>query len=279
MNALATDAESLSLLQILLLALVQGITEFLPISSSAHLILLPQLLGWPDQGLAMDVAVHVGTLAAVLWYFRRELKPLTRATLRAPLDWRQQGRLDAHARLGIGVALATIPVGLAGLLLHDTIATHLRAPLVIAAATIGFGLLLGLADRLGHGRRSEFDMGWGSMLLIGAAQALALIPGTSRSGITITAGLLLGMHAPGAARFSFLLAIPVIVLAGAFEALDLLESGLGTAATPLLLAAAVAALSAYLCMSLFVRLAEAIGMLPFVAYRLALGGLLIVVFA
>ena len=100
------------------------------------------LLGWPDQGLAMDVAVHVGTLAAVLWYFRRELKPLTRATLRAPLDWRQQGRLDAHARLGIGVAIATIPVGLAGLLLHDTIATHLRAPLVIAAATIGFGLSL-----------------------------------------------------------------------------------------------------------------------------------------
>jgi undecaprenyl-diphosphatase len=261
-------------LQTLILALLQGLTEFLPISSSAHLILLPRLLGWGDQGLAFDVAVHVGTLMAVVFYFRHEVQRLAVAWSVSCLH----RRMDADARLAWLLLLGTLPVAVAGLLLHDVVETCLRSPLVIAWATIGFGVLLGLADRRGRQARSEDSLTLTDVIWIGIAQALALIPGTSRSGITMTAALALGLTRTAAARFSFLLSIPVILMAGGFESLKLLQQPGPVAWGELLLGTTVAAVSAYLCIELFMRLIERIGMLPFVIYRLLLGVFLLLLF-
>ncbi|CAM5435693.1 undecaprenyl-diphosphate phosphatase [Thauera mechernichensis] len=264
-------------IQIVILAILQGLTEFLPISSSAHLILFPRLAGWDDQGLAFDVAVHLGTLVAVVWYFRDEITAMTK-------DWaaslvRRQRVGDS--RLAWAVILGTIPVGLAGLLFKGFIEQALRSPLVIAWTTIGFGLLLWVADL--HGRkvarpRSEHALSRRDILLIGCAQALALIPGTSRSGVTMTAGLLLGLSRSGAARFSFLLSIPVIVLAGGLSALDLVREEHAVDWSAMAWGVVLSAISAYLCIHVFLKLLDRIGMLPFVIYRLALGGLLLVLF-
>lgn len=256
-----------------LLALVQGLTEFLPISSSAHLILLPRLAGWSDQGLAFDVAVHVGTLSAVLWYFRRELLPMAQ-------DWlgSLRGRHTPDSRLAWAVLFGTIPVGMAGLLFNDLIESHLRSPLVIAATTIGFGVLLWWADWAGRRERDEHAITWRDVLVVGVAQAIALIPGTSRSGITMTAALFMGLDRVGAARFSFLLSIPVIVLAGGLETLKLIRTSEAVAWGDLILGAVISALSAYLCIRLFIALLQRIGMAPFAIYRLLLGAVLLVLF-
>jgi undecaprenyl-diphosphatase len=262
-------------LQTVMTALLQGLTEFLPISSSAHLILLPRFVGWQDQGLAFDVAVHVGTLLAVVVYFREELAVMLR-------DWLRSlggARRTAEARLAWWVLLGTIPVAVAGLALHDLIETRLRSALVIAVTTLVFGVLLGWSDRRGRQRRDEATLGWGDVLFIGLAQAVALIPGTSRSGITITAALALGLTRSAAARFSFLLSIPVILMAGGYETLKLVEMAGPVAWDVLLLGTAVAAISAYLCIHYFLRLIERIGMLPFVLYRLVLGAVLLWLYA
>ena len=261
-------------LQIVLLALLQGLTEFLPISSSAHLILLPRLLGWGDQGLAFDVAVHVGTLLAVVLYFRHDVQRLFAAWLHSCLE----RRMSADARLAWLVLLGTVPVAVAGLLLHDVIETYLRSPLVIALATIGFGILLGLADWRGRQSRSEIALTVPDVIWIGLAQALALVPGTSRSGITMTAALALGLTRSAAARFSFLLSIPVILMAGGFESLKLVQQLEPVAWGSILMGTAIAAASAYLCIHFFMRLIERVGMLPFVIYRLLLGVFLLVLF-
>lgn len=252
-------------LQTLVLALIQGLTEFLPISSSAHLILPSQLLGWPDQGLGFDVAVHLGSLVAILAYFRRELGPLAQGFLAS-----FAGRRSHEGQLVWMLAVATLPAGLAGLLGKDYIEAHLRSAQVIAWATIGFGLLLGLADRRGGGAKTLLQITWPLALAIGVAQALALIPGTSRSGITITAALFLGFSRTDSARFSFLLSIPVIALSAAYLGykmvgqvqVDWAAIGMGFV---------VSAASAYLCIRLFMRLIERVGMTPFVIYRLVLG--------
>lgn len=263
----------MELTQIVVLALVQGLTEFLPISSSAHLILVPMLTNWPDQGLAFDVAVHAGTLAAVVLYFRNELG-------RMLIEWFASfsGRLTPDARLAWAVLIGTIPVGLAGLAFKDVIETQLRSPMVIAIATIAFGLLLWLADKVGQRRKDEYDLNLRDVLIIGAAQALALIPGTSRSGITITAALMLGLKREAAARFSFLLSIPVILIAGGFETLEYLETARTQDAQALLIGALISAVSAYSCIHYFLKLLERVGMMPFVAYRLVLGIVLVVLF-
>ena len=261
-------------LQTILLALLQGLTEFLPISSSAHLILLPRLLGWDDQGLAFDVAVHVGTLLAVVLYFRHDVQRLFVAWLQSCL----QRRMSADARLAWLVLLGTVPVVVAGLVLHDVIETYLRSPLVIALATIGFGVLLGLADWRGRQGRSEMTLTLSDVIWIGLAQALALIPGTSRSGITMTAALALGLTRSAAARFSFLLSIPVILMAGGYESLKLVQQLEPVAWGSILLGTAIAAVSAYLCIHFFMRLIERVGMFPFVVYRLLLGAFLLVLF-
>lgn len=249
------------------LALLQGVTEFLPISSDAHLILVPRLLGWPDQGLAFDTAVHLGTLGAVVAYFRRELLVMAR-------DWATslRGRgATPDARLAWAVLFGTLPAGFAGLLLHKAVETHLRTPLVIAIATLAFGLLLGWADWRGNGVRDEHQLTWRDVTVIGLAQALALIPGTSRSGITITAALLCGINRTAAARYSFLLSIPIIAAAGALEVGSELFARTSAGLATLTLGALVAGVSAYLTIHLFLRLLQRIGMLPFVIYRLFLG--------
>lgn len=258
-----------------ILALVQGVTEFLPISSSAHLILVPVLADWPDQGLAFDVAVHFGTLTAVVLYFREEL-------LRMAVAWfRSLGApryADDEARLAWAVLLGTIPLGLAGLLLHDVVETHLRSPLVIATTTILFGALLWYADVRGAQTRCEYRLTAGRVALIAFAQALALIPGTSRSGATITAGLLVGLDRKAAARFSFLLSIPAIMMAAGYEGSKLIDAEQAVEWTPIALGVSVSAISAYLCIHYFLKLLDRIGMLPFVIYRFLLGAVLLVLF-
>jgi undecaprenyl-diphosphatase len=261
-------------LQILILALVQGVTEFLPVSSSAHLILVPILTGWEDQGLAFDVAVHVGTLAAVVLYFRKEIGKMTVSWLGSIT-----GRgMDADAKLAWAVLLGTIPVGLCGLLFKDLIEEHLRHPYVLASTTLLFALLLWWADAKSRGERTEYSIGWLDILFIGLAQALALIPGTSRSGATMTAALFLGLSRQAAARFSFLLSIPVIVLAGGLSTLDYLETASIDDMQPLMLGALLSGVSAYFCIHYFLKLLEKIGMLPFVIYRIVLALFLFVMF-
>ncbi|WP_442488376.1 undecaprenyl-diphosphate phosphatase [Halomonas litopenaei] len=261
-------------LQIVVLSLIQGITEFLPVSSSAHLILVPVFSDWPDQGLAFDVALHLGSLGAVVIYFRDEI-------LRMLSSWCASvvGRgTDQDARLAWWVILATIPVGLAGLLFKDIIEQYARSPMVLAFGLIFFGLLLGLADWRFRGSRSEYQLRWSDALWIGIGQALALIPGTSRSGITITVALMLGMGREAAARFSFLLSIPVIVLAGGLEACELIQTGVEVHWGDMALGTLLSGVSAYLCIHFFLSFIKRIGMQPFVVYRLLLGIALIWLF-
>jgi len=266
--------------QAVVLALVQGVTEFLPISSSAHLILPSRLLGWPDQGLAFDVAVHLGTLCAVCFALRGELSRMAFGTLEAV----RRRSWTAEAGLTLWVGLATVPVVIAGLLLQDVVETTLRSVLVIAASTIIFGIALGLADwrapRLGSAMpgRSEFQLSVKDAVLIGLAQCLALIPGTSRSGITMTAALLLGLSRSAAARFSFLLSIPTIAGASVLSLRQLLRGEALVDWPVLLIGFGVAAVTAVLCIRFFLALLERTGFLPYVIYRLALGFLLLILF-
>ncbi|MEX0607177.1 MAG: undecaprenyl-diphosphate phosphatase [Halofilum sp. (in: g-proteobacteria)] len=261
-------------LQVIALAIVQGLTEFLPISSSAHLILLPVLTGWTDQGLAFDVAVHVGSLAAVIGYFRAEVVRLIRGGA-APLAGRPAG---PDGRLAWLIVLATIPVCIVGLAFADPIETYLRTPTVIAWASIVFGIVLWLADRHGPRVREEGSLGWRGALGVGLAQVLALIPGTSRSGITITAGLAIGLDRRAASRFAFLLAIPVIALSGLYQTAQLITASAPVPWGTLLAATALSGLSAWLCIHLFLRFIERVGMTPFVIYRVALGVVLLAVY-
>lgn len=250
--------------QTVTLALIQGITEFLPISSSAHLILPAQLLGWEDQGLAFDIAVHVGSLAAVVAYFYRDLSQYAVSATRLVL----QRHVDKHAEELGKLAIATLPVVVAGVLLKDWVEAELRSVLVIAATTILFGLLLGYADRR-HGDRPTVT--WRDAVFIGCAQVLALVPGTSRSGITITAALLIGLSRTGAARFSFLLSIPTIAGAGLLAGMDLVAEENGAHAGVLATAALISGVAAYACISAFIGLVERTGMMPYVVYRVLLG--------
>ena len=256
------------------LAVVQGLTEFLPISSSAHLILPSAILGWQDQGLAFDVAVHLGSLIAVLAYFKNDVAQLIQSWVGSTFLGRAS---NAESQMAWFIIMATIPAALVGLLAAGFIELHLRSIAVIATTTIVFGLLLGWVDWRVHGAKTLQTMSWKSALIIGLAQALALIPGTSRSGITITAALALGFDRNSAARFSFLLAIPIIVLSGGYQGLQLmaessvpwLEIAFGTV---------ISGVTAYLCIHYFLRLVSKIGMLPFVIYRLILGVILILIY-
>jgi undecaprenyl-diphosphatase len=261
-------------LQIVVLSLVQGVTEFLPVSSSAHLILVPVLTRWEDQGLAFDVALHLGSLFAVLIYFRHELVAMTKSWVRS-IGTRQ---LDEDSRLAWAVLIATIPVGLAGLIFQDVIEDVLRSPLYLAAGLIIFGVLLGWADWKHRGSRTEYQMSWKEIIFIGLAQAVALFPGTSRSGITMTAALLLGLNREAAARFSFLLSIPVIIIACALQSVELIQAGDATDWSAVLAGIVLSGISAFLCIHYFLAFIKRIGMQPFVIYRLVLGFVLILIF-
>lgn len=265
----------MDLIQIIVLSLLQGFTEFLPISSSAHLILPSQVLGWPDQGLAFDVATHIGTLAAVILYFRRDVFNLSHAWLTSGFS--KQMTHDAH--LAWGIVIATIPAGLVGVFCGDFIEANLRSSAVIAYSTIGFGLLLLVADRMASEHKTIIQMTLMAAFIIGLFQALALIPGTSRSGITITAALFLGFHREAAARFSFLISIPLIMAAGLLKTKELVEQATAVDWTSIGLAAGLSAISAYVCIYFFLSLINRIGMMPFVVYRLALGAILLIWFA
>ena len=261
----------ISPLQVVVLAIVQGITEFAPVSSSAHLILVPYFLHWPDQGLNFDVATHVGTLLATVIYFRRDVTDLISGFFTGrPAS----GETEYSARrLAWWIALGTVPACILGLLIHDWMQTGARNPLLIAGTSIGYGLLLAFADRTGKQGREIGEFGWREALIVGVAQALALVPGTSRSGITITAALLLGFTRPAAARFSFLLAIPVMALAAAADAKELLGHGIppASALMPLFLGVVVSGVVGYLVIAGLLSWLRRQSLNVFVVYRLILG--------
>ncbi|MCA1778289.1 MAG: undecaprenyl-diphosphate phosphatase [Xanthomonadaceae bacterium] len=256
------------LIQLIVLALIQGISEFLPVSSSAHLALVSHFTEWSDQGLAFDAAVHAGTLAAVMIYFRHDLVLLARSA-GARSD-------DPDRQLLVALAIASVPALLVGALASGWIESLLRSPMLIAVTTLVFGLLLGLADRLGTQRRDIRALGIRGALLIGLAQMLALIPGTSRSGVTITAALALGLSREAAARFSFLLSIPIIAAAGGWGFVKGLSEGGRFEFGQFLLAALIAGLFAWLTIAAFLAWLKRFGMLPFVIYRVLLGVFLLV---
>jgi undecaprenyl-diphosphatase len=266
--------ESLDWIQIVVLALIQGLTEFLPISSSGHLILVPQLLNWQDQGLAFDVAVHIGTLSAVILYFRNDIWLMTR-------DWSTSiitRQPTSNSRLAWWVIFATLPAVAFGLIIHGDLEEALRNPLIIAATTIGFGVLLWWSDVKGKQIKDEYSLSFKDILIIGFAQALALIPGTSRSGITITAALMTGLTREAAAKFSFLLSIPIILGAGILKLKDLLEYTGQVDWQAIIGGAIVSGISAYIIIAIFLKWIQKIGMAPFAWYRFALGALLIYMF-
>jgi len=258
--------------QILVLAIVQGLTEFLPISSSGHLILSPYLFGFEDQGLAFDVAVHLGSLAAVLGYFRKDVWRIANGWLRSL----SPGRTSSNeSRLGWAIIVGTIPVVIAGLLLKSLIEGELRAPWVIAATTVIFGLLLGWVDLRASRERELEQITIRDALIIGTSQVLALIPGTSRSGITMTTGLWLGLSRAATSRFSFLLSIPTILASSALVTRDLIQADTAVDWSALGLGVLLSGITAYLAIFFFLRFIERIGMWPFVVYRLLLGAAII----
>ena len=256
-------------IQAILLAIIQGLTEFLPISSSAHLILLTEISGWEDQGQTFDVALHFGTLLAVIFYFRREINEM--------LDFSHFKTMNTLIKSPLGViTIATIPIVIVGGLFNQFIEANLRTSEVIAIATIVFGVLLYLSDLKGKQADTDFKVTLGLGFLIGLAQVFALIPGTSRSGITITAALLLGFSRTEAAKFSFLLAIPVIIAANILGVFEVIQAEhLVFNYLDLFLGVSISFLVAYLTIGWFLSLIERIGMLPFVVYRVILGTFLL----
>jgi len=262
-------------LHILVLAVLQGFTEFLPISSSAHLVLLPQMLHWPDQGLVFDVAVHFGSLIAVVYYFREQVLRMLKAWFGSLAG----GAADRDSLLAWWIIIGTLPAVVVGFVLQGEVETRLREPWIVAAASIGFGLLLWFADATARRERDEFELRLGDVLLIGCFQVLALIPGTSRSGITITMGLMLGLTRRAAARFSFLLAMPVIFASGMLQTVRMVTEVSPIAWGDLLLGILLSAVSAGLCIHYFLRLVDRLGMLPFVVYRVLMGVLILALLA
>jgi undecaprenyl-diphosphatase len=258
-------------LHIVVLAIIQGITEFLPISSSGHLILVPYFTNWPDQGLEFDLAVHIGTLTAIVAYFRQTLAAMARDWVSSVIQRREVG----ESRLAWAVLFGTIPAGLAGLFFRHDIETTLRSPLVVACTTIGYALLLFVADRVGKQQRNERSIGWLDVVVIGCAQALALVPGTSRSGVTITAGLFRNLSRDAAARFSFLLAVPVMTAAGLAELAGYADSTAPIDTHAIVLGLAVSAVTGFACIHYFLKWLTRYGVVPYVIYRLVLGAVLL----
>jgi len=256
--------------QSIVLGLVQGLTEFLPVSSSGHLILVPLVFGWPDQGLAFDAVTHLGTLAALLAYFRGELRALLAGTL--------------SRRLALMILVATIPTLLGGFL-FETWIENVRLPLVIAATTGGWAIVMWAADRrAGNGARRDGEplerVAWSQGIAVGCAQALALIPGTSRSGVTITTGLLSGLDRATAARYAFLLSIPITAVVGGHKMRQLLHQGMSPGeGGPLLVAVFVAFASGLFAVWFLVNYLRTRSLLPFVIYRLVLASVILVTIA
>jgi undecaprenyl-diphosphatase len=254
--------------QLIILSLVQGLTEFLPISSSAHLILLSAIINERDQGILFDIGVHIGTLLAAVIYFRKQLRELI-------INAFTKNLFSEDNFLLFNLFTALIPILIIGFLFRDFVETNLRKGEVIAYATIGFGLLLYVSDKLGKKEKSLNSLNLLQSFIIGIFQCLALIPGTSRSGITITAGLFLGLNVSAAARFSFLLAIPTIGVIFLAELVRISATDFSGNGLELFLASSISFVVAYASIDIFLRLIEKIGLTPFVIYRLLLGGWLL----
>lgn len=269
----------MTIVQILFLALMQGITEFLPISSSGHLVLLPAMTGWADQGVALDVAVHVGTLLSVLLYFRRDVQGVALGGLASlGLSAARRAIEDTPYRgFFWGLVLASMPVIAVGFFLKSTgLVDVLRSTQTVALATIGFALLLWWVDRRSPADKAFDRVPLKPALLIGLAQIAALIPGASRAGVTMTASRALGYSRSESARFSMLLSIPVIAGAGILLTLDLIAQGDAVAWGPILTAAGASCLVALATIYWLMRWLAHASMTIFVLYRLALGGVLLV---
>lgn len=265
----------MTLIQVVILAIVQGLTEFLPVSSSGHLVLVPYLFAWADQGLAFDVAVHFGSLAAVCIYFRKDMASILAGGMRLLGD----NVTTPESRLAQAIALGTVPAALAGLLFASWIEANLRDPLVIVYTLSGFGILMAIADRVGRRERNISGVGFRDAVIIGFAQALSLVPGTSRSGVTITAARFLGFGRQDAARFSFLLSAPVIFLAAMYKLIALILGNAAVAWGQLGLGALLACVIAYLSIEFFMRIVTRIGLAPFAIYRLILAAFILYVLA
>jgi len=264
-----------SLLEAIVLGIVQGLTEFLPISSTAHLRIVPAFAGWPDPGAAFTAVTQLGTMAAVLLYFREDLTRIARAWLRSLRDPSVRRQLDA--RIGWYILLGTIPIGIFGVLFKDQIETGARDLYLIGTTLIVLGLALLLAEEVGKRNRSFEQIRTGDGFVIGLAQALALIPGVSRSGATITAGLFRGLDRTAAARFSFLLSIPAVVLSGLLELGSILsgEEGETTSAFGLVVATLLAFVVGYASIAFLLRYLTNHSTGIFVAYRVVLGVLVL----
>ena len=265
------------LLYLFILAIVQGMTEFLPISSSAHLILVPVVLNAPDQGLVIDVAVHVGTLLAVLLYFRTEVAGMLHGVMSLIVPKFARDNESPYRKLAAAVLVSAVPVIVAGLILR---ATHLdqamRSIVLIGWTSLGFGILLWATDKFGSMSKRIADMDLPAALIIGLAQVLALIPGTSRAGITITAARAMGFERVDAARFSMFLAMPVIAAAGALSGYEIVTSADMVMGYDALIGVVLSFLTAYATIAIFLRIARDHTLFPFVIYRCVLGvGLLL----
>ena len=266
----------MSLLEAIVLGLAQGLTEFLPISSTAHLRIIPAFAGWEDPGAAFTAVTQLGTMAAVLLYFREDLWRIARAWVRSLR--RPELRRGLDARIGWYILLGTVPIGIFGVLFKDQIETGARDLYVIGVALIVLGLVLLLAEAVGPRDRGLEEIRTRDGFVIGFAQALALVPGVSRSGATITAGLFLGLDRPAAARFSFLLSVPAVVLSGLLELGTLIrgEEGESTTAVGLVVATLLAFASGYASIAFLLRFLATHSTKVFVAYRVALGALVLV---
>ncbi|HEX2161808.1 MAG TPA: undecaprenyl-diphosphate phosphatase [Thermoleophilaceae bacterium] len=265
----------MSLIEAIVLGILQGLTEFLPISSSAHQLIVPAMLGWDDPGAAFTAVTQLGTEAAVLIYFRRDIWSIasvwTRSLFQPVL------RSTAHARMGWYLIVATIPIGILGLAFEDQIENGARNLWLVGTVLIVFGLVLGYADRVGTHERELGRISTRDGILIGLAQSLALIPGVSRSGATMSAGLLLGLERAAAARFSFLLAVPAVVLSGLFQLAGILsgEEGDGDPLGYILLATVISFFVGYVAIAWLLRYLTTHSVGVFVGYRIALGTLVL----
>jgi undecaprenyl-diphosphatase len=268
-----------STLEAIVLGIVQGLTEFLPISSTGHLRIVPAFLGWEDPGAAFTAVTQLGTMAAVLLYFRHDLLRISLAWLRSLRD--RPARRELDARLGWYIVLGTIPIGIFGVLFKDQIETGARDLYLIGTALIVLGLVLLWAERVGTRDRSIEQIQAKDGLAVGFAQALALIPGVSRSGSTITAGLFLGLDRPSAARFSFLLSVPAVVLSGLLELGSILtgDEGQHVSTGRLVLATVLAFVTGYAAIAWMLRYLTSHSTVIFVVYRVALGAVVLVLVA
>ena len=270
----------MDLIQSLVIGIVQGLTEFLPISSTAHVRIIPSLLGWNDPGAAVTAVTQLGTLAAVLIYFRNDLYSLTHAGVRSVIQFSRRnewdGKMVKETKLFWFIALGTLPIGIFGLIFKHQIETDLRSLTIIGWSLIGLAVLLALAEAAAKHRRKIEEMNFIDTQIIGIAQAVALIPGSSRSGVTITAGLFLGLTRESAARFSFLLSVPAILASGLLELKDLVQRGIGDEGLfNLIFATLVAGVVGYLSIAFLIRWLQTRSTLIFIVYRIALGILIL----